>query len=749
MIQRRSPMKKQTLLAASLILVLAACSPAGGDSSSLSIPSSSDSSSSSISSSSSRSATDIFIESGWPEEEAKTLASLFLDHLYPYYDFGKLGYTYELTTYQESYNMVSAHLEIAGFPFSELRNYLSAMTDGTGYLDKTDDYEVPEGQYIIERLFDDYSLVSASFSLKDENDEIITEGIGTFELDIHPGRIAKEAWLGGEIEDDVSDLLESPISLPAPTSPASRYITAVYLRYGKPVPSLFFVGVNAMDGYGSDLAAAGWKKVPLNETGYEDRYYYISPDETIGITIYIANPSEPLVTVLEFEKAQFFINYPEGVVNDLLETLFLSTQHISLPIPEAEGTTYYFVNDVLAADNFFEIYVHGVDYADAYETKLKEAGYHLVDYDVYGEQFYYADSSETMYVYTYSKSEIDATVIRAGRNSFYYAGWPEKIIDRMTETLGGETMLPVDGGATYTNVGNFPSGSEDFAVFTKNLDENLNLIDTTQRYEALLNTSNSGWTYDEVEDCWHDAKGKLKVTVRFYEQEGVRIYVQYYIPSSKALSESELSAAFSSIGVEDYSFETVDGARGYSLIAEGENSFTIIAWGVDESILASYEEKLASKSYSSKKAGGITYHFDGSKKVSFTMNHDEEEETLTIALQSYGSRFNYSASSFLSYVAKVHDEYDSAFTFPSIPCQDGSEGIIRLYETFGDLTFSIAIFERGFMDELKAALVKDGWTKSEDSDAHYLRTGNNYLWDIYLYEDVENNYTDIDITGKA
>lgn len=735
-------MKKQTLLAVSIAMFLAACSPAGENSSST--PGSEPSSSSP---SSSQSARNIYIESGWPEKEAETLASIFLDHLYPYYDFAKLGYTYELTTYEGSYSMVSVNLQIADFPFEEVKNYLSAITGGTGYVDKTEDYVVPQGEYVVEKVFSDYSLISATFYISDESGAPLTEGSGKFELDIHPARIAKEAWLGGDIEDFVAEILEKEITLPAPNSPVSRYIAAVNVMNGLPTPSLYFVGSDARESYASDLASAGWKKVPLPESEIGDSLYYISPDESVRALIHLENSSDPIVTIIEFQKSDYYVAYPESAINDCLDMIFLTQKHLSLPIPDSKDIAYYQVNDVLEIGGFFEIYAYGTDCSDAYEKQLEAAGFHLVNYDVVEEQFFYGDKDEALFIYAYYKSDLGFTNITVGRNGKYYAGWPTQKINRMTESIGGETMLPVDEEATYTYVQDSTSTSGDFTLNTKNLDENHALVDTTKRYESLLNASDSGWIYDDVEERWHDAKGKLSVSLRFYEEEGLEICVEGYIPSAKELSESDLLSAFSGVGVEGYSFITVDEARGYSLITGSEDSFSIIAWGITENIFSNYQEKLTSN-HSFKKVGGTDYYFDSSKKVSFTMDFDDSQRLLTIVFQSYASRFNYSAANLASYVARAQEKYDSLFTLPAIPCAESTEGILRLFEEYDVITFSVAVFETGILANLRTALANDGWKKSENSDDYFFKDGENYLWTIYLYEDAENNYTDIDITGK-
>lgn len=741
-------MKKQSILLAAMALLLAACSQGGNSSSSPSSPSS-DPSSSSPGSSSSASSTNPFIEAGWSTEEAALLYPLLEDYVYPYYDFKSLGYTYEISTYQESHAMRSFSLVIENFPYAELDKYFAFMNKQDGFVDKRQAYDTPAGYYVFEKTFaESYSYIAGTFHITDASGSIITEGTGTFELDIHPSRVALKEWLGSEVEKVAEAQLGEKMSIPEPSEKGAKYISYLTKLRMSVVPTLAFVGKNVMESYSSDLEKAGWKKVSLDE---QDRtpansLYYVSSDEKVGVTIYLADDASYEVTILQFEKPYFFLSYPSEKMDECLEGVYYSTQFDSLPVPSFEGTTYYVIRDYTDSERFFYFEIHGGDNVLAYEELLlKEGKYHRAGVITDGS-FVYVDSGERVYLTVSYNEDFNLTTIMVNPNLGYHASWPTNLIGGYIEQLGGKTNLPVDAEADFVIMGGDIQSLGYFEVNIQSLDANDSLIDASSRYEALLSAEGSGWSYDSIEKKWHDEDNKVGFYLHFVAGRGTVLHVEPYVPSKEALTEEELSSAFKGIGVEGYSFIAFDGADGYSLDTSNQDRVYITVWGVDgDAEINAYKEKLLSHNHSTFTINDTYIFWDNGKKVGFDLVYNREYRYLTIDILEYSYCYNYSEANLNSFIDTIKQNYDSSFSIPFPPSAAGTMGLIRLTlrEEGTTVRLALTIFESPLVEKYGEVLIESGWRAS--GSQHYLYDAGERHWSMQV--DEYDDYVTLTIDG--
>ena len=397
--------------------------------------------------------------------------------------------------------------------YSVAADWASVLIDA-GYVDNTDlygsmGYEIMEGEVVLDIEFDDGAAIQIDIYFLDDNDNFVSEGIGSMTAYV----FYTEPPITEFPAADIADYLEYYYGITGVEVPAFEADEYVIFEPSSDYPFIEVDGYTDADpseDYAIALADAGWTATELSGIpGYTD--------PTAAAFLAMGYDAESSVFYIILMPAPY-TEWPTEAVDEILAAL----DALGVELPVLEGAEYYEVNtDYLDFLGIAYVLCGGIDGGDTYYAALEAAGW---TYDA--ENDIYIDQTGAVAVYVE-----------------YYEGQGTQIIIQaapapVSEEFPADYLAAVLADYGYSDV-TIPAPEGEFTGYM--IDDTFaddgtlcvacySATDYTQSYEAQLEAA--GWTYD-AEGMWYVSPDNADITLSpcYYAESGY-LEIAIYWPAA-------------------------------------------------------------------------------------------------------------------------------------------------------------------------------------------------------------------------
>lgn len=658
---------------------------------------------------------------GWTANELALIKEVVGDHPLPYFDFAAAGYKHTLEKTKDHSGIELLAITASSFPYESLVDVVGAWMDyeGAEFLNNTYSYyDAPLGMTILGGTYGDGSTLEVQFYVEDGTN-YLTEGSGTLNVDIYPTALSTTDW--DEALTDLNAIIASALSLegltssalPKPSVGTSYLVTSTTGYFGETYPQLRINGVSGYD-YLDELVKIGWKAI-VDAT--EGEHYLASPDESLGLLGEFSSD----YLLLQFSLNNYATSWPTARIARAMGLVAKEGAAVpTLPEPSfLDKVTSFEVTDSYAGDGgSFYIYLYGEDYSKEYAADLLKAGYKDVNY-YYGD-IEYSDPNGAVLVYASYYESYGATRISVSTGvDTYFTSWPETNIADAVTRLGGKGSIPAPTFKwDYVSVSDYVSQYGYYEINVKTVGEDGALVNTVNDYKAQLDAADSGWTYDSVQEMWHNADRNIGIELDFSENYGLTIYVEIYSPITASWPSENIASALTDIGVTTSTvIPEESGAGGYqfAMINDEQGSpygFKVTALNVSSDLAESaYRTKLGNAGWTESVYGdsGSSVFISSDKSLAATIYYDGYYKILTLSF------YNLSKSPWGNWKAEVEAVVaEWKFDYPSldIPLPAVAANTLGYPDLSYADTYSVDfyVFDDTFAEAYSATLAEAGWT---------------------------------------
>lgn len=386
--------------------------------------------------------------------------------------------------------------------YSVAADWASVLIDA-GYVDNTDlygamGYEIMEGEVVLDIEFDDGAAIQIDIYFVDDNDNFVSEGIGSMAAYV----FYTEPPITEFPATDIADYLEYYYGITGVEVPAFEADEYVIFEPSSDYPFIEVDGYTDADpseDYAIALADAGWTATELSGIpGYTDptaaAFLAMGYDTEYSVFYIILMPAPST-------------EWPTDSVNEILAALDAT----GVELPVLEGAEYYEVNtDYLGFLGIAYVLCGGIDGVDTYYAALEAAGWtYDADNDIY------IDPTDAVAVYAeYYEGQGTQIIIQAA---------PAPILDEFP----ADDLAAALAEYGYTGI-DIPAPEGEFTGYA--IDDTFaeygslylccyTTTDCTESYEAQLLAE--GWTYDSEEYGYVSPdNADIVISVVYYEDSG-------------------------------------------------------------------------------------------------------------------------------------------------------------------------------------------------------------------------------------
>lgn len=663
---------------------------------------------------------------GYTDEEKMMIESVIGKHDIPYVNMYGVDIEYSIFTdvTTQGDGALIVHMEDVD---AAILDDIVNVHKATGHYEDVDIQGVPENMRVLMGEYDDGTVIQLQASSFTPDGEASTEGVGVIQIAYIGLNVAFDTFPKDQLELKTSILYElgdMEIDIPA-IDTAKKYLLVELVDTSyDPYPGLIMDGIKATD-YGAVLKKAGWNDQAIDYYG-SDSYYYISPDNYLGIITWDVQGQVYVQVILN----SLITEWPTDLIATAFEELGIAFTG-TVPAPVGDFLYYTIMADTwfmaIYLDAYLPVGADGKAALDNYVKALLDAGYTALAY--IDQEYYYADPDKVILICPSYDSETNAlNIFIQPCAPNYTTAWPTEIIAGWVENLsGGLTTATVpaptfdwDFGTMYDNT----LYNDGYNIDLQDVAEDGTFVKHAADYIAQLNAADSGWTYDPYAEVWYDtATKKVAISVLDDPDYGTSIYIKPYLPYDTELTAESIGEHLTESGIENVDQVPVYAGGEAYLFSTSTQTVTIDIAATNADEVAAYEALLLEKGYILREAYDYKIYEDAGKTIILQIALDPTDSTRAQIIIQAHDIWLADVEEMTSMLSLIALFTGIVIPFPeTIAWAEGTVGY-DLGTTFDEKYYTYyVIFDTSFADKLGEDLVALGWAKKDAASVGFTTT---------------------------